>query len=108
MSALTGNQRFLALAVYRTIEVQIFSDFQHVYKIIQHVYRIPLKTAVSKTGFFSPLQLHNPFLHPSTFLRILVTTQTSPVKGGGVGGLGGQGRGDDAAPERQFPPSLVL
>ena len=90
------------------MEVLILSDFQHVYKKYQHVYKKILKIAVNQTGFFSPLQLNKTFLYPSTCVRALVTTQTSQVKRGGVGGLGGQGRGDDAAPERQFPPSLVL
>ena len=63
--------------------------------------------SINQTDFFSPLKLHKTFLHPSTFLRIWLQAQTSPVKEGGVGGLGGQGRGDDAAPECQSPPSLV-
>ena len=75
---------------------------------MQEIHTSINQTAINKTVFFFPLQLRKTFLYSSTCVRALVTTQTSPVKGGGVGGLGGQGRGDDAAPERQFPPSLVL
>lgn len=54
-----------------------------------------------------PLQIM-PLVGSAVAQLLSQSTQTSPVKGGGVGGLGGQGRGDDAAPECQSPPSLVL
>ena len=91
MCALTWNERLWALEVYRTERVHILSIismFVSIFNVFT-CYKILKKTAVNQTGFFSTLQLHQFFLYPSTFLRILVRTQTSPVKGEGVGGLGG-------------------
>ena len=64
------------------MEVQILSDFQHVYKLFK-------KLLLAKLDFSLPFNYTKPFSHPSTCVRALVSTQTSPVKGEGVGGLGG-------------------